>query len=124
MQTDERLRAIEARARALGWGIIKAKNTFELRQPIKNFATGFHYANYGFGYFDEGYTAAESLLALHEAKGTVEIGKTCNGCPMEQSDAISGWCSFDWEDWNKYIPGPLCPGPGTYALVPVAKEEE
>ena len=142
MDTTQRLKAIEARAEALGWGFSNSHMGFKLIHPsgMRKPEQGFNIGHYDFGRWEPGIQAAERLLTLHEPGPTVTIDPPtkhdpprCNPahCPMGRK------CPYVIRErippgriretshtgYTLFHPGDDCPGPGTYKLVPMDGDE-
>ena len=134
--TEARLRLIEARAKALGRGWLY------LDEGKKFIIAGVGHEHI-FNKMEGGLQAAERLLACYE-KGTIynikhEVAKTnykkvdgvftpdiktiCSSkcdffAPVDCYDCGGLDCAMDW-NIEYAVPGPDCPGAGTYKLVEV-----
>ena len=137
--TEARLRLIKARADALGWiceTITFRERPIEIQLRSTVFTCGFKLCKTGL-------QAAERLLACYE-KGTIynikhEVAKTnykkvdgvftpdiktiCSSkcdffAPVDCYDCGGLDCAMDW-NIEYAVPGPDCPGAGTYKLVEV-----
>ena len=137
MTTTQRLKAIEARCKALGWDCeinhYKDRAGDCIRVELRDTSGGWLELHGSLAP-----AAAESLLTLHEPGPTVTIapcdtspkGLECWKCPQSYNpgEFQSMSCKLDWKfshiaDDGIQRPTELCPGPGRYKLVPMDGDE-
>ena len=114
----DRLKAIEDRARGLGWHV----TVIDIPALVEFYCRDFRFT---FDKSDEGYIAAERLLSLYEDGPVVEIRRHHGDCDDECTFYICPWqkevmrAESPNSDWlNEFdVPTGNCPGAGKYKLV-------